>query len=222
MDINTIIKLVKKQSFDSGRNDIIDELSGSIIQINCEAFTKLLQCFSFDSGRNDAVKKLRKKLIIDDKFGDLFETMSYDSGRTDMLRDICKVKYIPFTFLEPIMDSMSFDSSKKETIKILNSQDHGNADCGGVDISVFSKYMDEDEFELVARSLKYEEEVIQAEKDKILERKREEATKQKSITLDGVTITYSGGVRQTLNVGNKKITIGEDGSISVISVGWNW
>ena len=221
MNSQVLISLLKKQSFDSGRYDILKELSKSISTIDCDSLTSLLKCYSFDSGRTDAIELLKHKISIDSHFDRLFGTMSYDSGRISMLMTICNIKFVPFDFIDSIFGYMSFDAGKKEVVHILSKQ----AVVGDGRLNIYehslptlhklSSVLDINDFEIVARNMGFCTTEIENEKARMLEEKKQKNSGLRTITINGATITYELGVSQTINIGKGTIEISEDGSVSL-------
>jgi ribonuclease BN (tRNA processing enzyme) len=230
MNPNQVITLLEQQSFDSNRNSILKGIESCLPDVNCDEMYRLLKTYSFDSGRNAAVKILRVHLKMEDEnddFPSLFTTMSYDSGRNEMLRDFVDVLHVHVSHLPDILQSMSYDSSRKEAVKIWSNQPcacltEANPSDRFQCLDILATHIeDANEFSKLAQKLGFDNETIEREKTRKIQKKLEDDAKPAEITIDGIKIQYIKGTAQTLNIGNKTIKIGADGSVSIVTTGSN-
>lgn len=90
----TLIKLLEKESFDSGRNDILRLFDGIHI-VTPDILRKVLSCYKFDDGRNKALS-----IILDEEF--------------EFTEKI----------LERALSCYKFESGRKEALSIIKEHTH--------------------------------------------------------------------------------------------------
>lgn len=136
IDYNTLINLLKKQSFnDKSRNDILETIVNTIIPINLFNLRTLLKCYSFDDDKIKAVKILQNnnKLAANSDFHDIpfvLSCMSFEEGKIAMLKTLCNVyKVIDLRLITEIVQIFSFDDTKLKAFNTVYYAETNESVC---------------------------------------------------------------------------------------------
>lgn len=126
MDPQTLIELLGDQSFDSGREKLLNKLVGAVSPLSLSQVSAVVQSYSYDDGRIKAVNILANGKKLPQNSGaplvmiDLMGHMSYDPGRTAVLRALVNtVSSFSLDHLNAIVQSYSYDDGRVEAVNIL-------------------------------------------------------------------------------------------------------
>ena len=205
--ISILVNVLNQQSFDSGRNSVLQALLPTLEMIPMTILPAILNTYSYDSGRVTAISTLVRadKLVVDYQLiPSVLNCMTYDSGRNEALGYLVMNQRVPADSYPSILRSYSYDSGRQAALHIL-----GRADLPLADLRSCFTYVKN--FLTVARSWSVDEALLTpfvAEKSS--NRFSVMHVDGGSISIDGTNISFD-------NSGSVTVTKNPDGSINITS-----